>query len=72
MVAGPPNLGGCQVTCTHCHSKPIEVGMTGTDGRQLTLRSCCRPQWFCDGEAVALSTVLNMIPRRTRRIRRRV
>ena len=59
------------MTCTHCDSKPVEVGMTVTDGRRLTLRSCCQPQWFCDGEAVALSTVLELIPRRARRIRRR-
>jgi len=59
------------MTCTHCDSKPIEVGMTVADGHTLTLRSCCRPQWFCDGEAVALSAVLHLIPRRARRYRRR-
>jgi hypothetical protein len=58
------------MTCVHCDSKPIEVGMTVTDGRQLTLRSCCRPQWFCDGEAVAFSTVVHLIPKRRRRASR--
>ena len=66
MAAEPPNWEGF-MTCVHCDSKAIEVGMTVTDGRQLTLRACCRPQWFCDGEAVALSTVLELIPKRRRR-----
>ena len=70
MVAGPPSWEGV-MTCTHCDTKPIEVGMTVVDGHRLTLRSCCSPQWYCDGEAVALPTVLAMMPRRTRRYRRR-
>ena len=60
------------MTCTHCDSKPIEVGMTVTDGHRLILRSCCTPQWFCDGQAVPLSQVIQLMPRRARRYRRRV
>ena len=55
------------MTCVHCGSRPVEVGMKLTDGHQLTLRSCCKPNWYCDGQPVALATVLNLIPRRQRR-----
>ena len=68
MAAGPPNWEGL-MTCAHCDSKPIEVGMKVVDGHRLTLRHCCRPQWYCDGQAVAFSTVKDLIPRRRRRSR---
>jgi hypothetical protein len=64
MAAGPPNAATV-VTCVHCDSKPIEVAITGTDGHRLTVRACCRTQWFCDGEAVALASVTPFMRRRS-------
>jgi hypothetical protein len=44
--------------------RPVFIEMTGTDGVTLTLRSCCIPQWFRDGQPVHREDALAVIPKR--------
>ena len=65
MAAGPPK--GATVRCEHCDRKPIEVEMKIVDGRSITLRACCTPQWLTNGKPMPLEDVIALIPRRERK-----
>ena len=64
-AAGPPK--GASVRCQHCDRNPIEVEMKMVDGRSITMRACCTPQWLNNGKPMPLKDVIALIPRRARK-----
>jgi hypothetical protein len=55
--------------CNHCHTRPTVIDMAVGHGQSVSLRTCCKPQWFRDGQPLGLGEVLGMIPKRTYRSR---
>ena len=41
--------------------------MKVVDGRSITLRACCTPQWLNNGKLMRLEDVIALIPRRVRK-----
>ena len=56
--------------CDHCGLRAVEVQMSWRDGHRITMRACCKPEWFCDGERVRFADIASLLPARSNRGRK--
>ena len=54
--------------CDSCGQVPVDIDLRVTEGRRLTMRSCCGiPQWYVGDDRIDLADVINLVPKRKRR-----